>query len=361
MEVEKDILSWLLEFRDLYVPVSILTLQEKAKRVVRPHNPTFNASRVWVEKLFARHRLSLISRTSVSQKLPKQLEGSITKFYEDAGRYMRIGKYPRSLVANMDETPAFFDMIPAKSICKTGSTECIVRTSGSEKKHITVVLSAAADGTMLPPMLIFKGKTDKTIKKLRIPEGFIVKTQEKSWMDEGLMEVWVEEIWLKYVREVSKQLGFDNSLLKFDAFSVHKTDDVQSKLVENKSDILMIPPGCTSKCQPMDVCINKPFKAILRKCWVTYISKLIEQMPATTPDDFKLPPPSRQDMVDWVEEAYRLISSDKDMVKRSFDVCGITTSDPPEVSSGSFYDKCMRNAKSVIEANELEDEHPFEL
>ena len=112
------------------------------------------------------------------------------------------------------------------------------------------------------------------------------------------MEVWVEEIWLKYVREVSKQLGFDNSLLTFDVFSAHKTDDVLSKLVENKSDVLMIPPP--SKCQPMDVCINKPFKGILRKCWVNYISKIIEQMPATTPDDFKLPPPSRQDMVDWV-------------------------------------------------------------
>ena len=57
------------------------------------------------------------------------------------------------------------------------------------KKHVTVVLSATADGTLLPPMLIFKGKTDKTIKKLRIPA--LVKTQEKSWMDEGLMEVWV--------------------------------------------------------------------------------------------------------------------------------------------------------------------------
>ena len=87
-----DILSSLLELRDLHVPVSILTLQEKAKRVVRPHNPRFNASRGWVERFFARHRLSLLSRTSVSQKLPKQLEGSITKFYEDAGRYMQIGK-----------------------------------------------------------------------------------------------------------------------------------------------------------------------------------------------------------------------------------------------------------------------------
>ena len=214
---------------------------------------------------------------------------------------------------------------------------------------------------MLPPMLIFKGKTDKTMKKLRIPEGFIVKTQEKSWMDEGLMEVWVEEIWLKYIKEVSKQLGFVSSLLTFDAFSAHKTDDVQSKLVENKSDILMMPPGCTSKCQLMDVCINKPFNAILRKCWVNYISKIIEQMPATTPDDLKLPPPSRQNMVDWVEEAYKLISSDKDMVMRSSDVCGITTSDPVKVRSVSFYKKFMRNAKSIIEATELEGEDPFEL
>ena len=108
LEVEKDILSWLLELRDLHVPVSILTLQEKAKRVVPPHNPTFNASRGWVEKFFTRHRLSLLSRTSVSQKLPRQLEGSITKFYEDAGRHMRIGKYPRSLVAKIWMKRLFF-------------------------------------------------------------------------------------------------------------------------------------------------------------------------------------------------------------------------------------------------------------
>ena len=39
------------------------------------------------------------------------------------------------------------------------------------------------------------------------------------------------------------------SLLTYDAFSAHKTDTVESKLNENKSDALMIPAGCTSKCQ----------------------------------------------------------------------------------------------------------------
>ena len=75
-------------------------------------------------------------------------------------------------------------MIPAKSICKTGTKECDVRTSGCKKKHVTIVLLATADCKMLPPMIIFKGTTEKTFQKLRVPKGFVIKTQEKAWMDE---------------------------------------------------------------------------------------------------------------------------------------------------------------------------------
>ena len=236
-EVESELVAWILQLLDLHLPVAVLALQEKTKKVIQPHNPIFAASRGWVEKFLTRHRLSLRNRTSVSKKLPQQLEGVLTKFYEDAGRFMRIGKYPRSLVGNMDETPVFFDMVPVKSICKTGSKECIVRTSGCEKKHVTIVLSATTDGKMLPPMIIFKGKTTKTIEKLRVPEGLIVKTQAKAWMDENLMHVWLEDISLQHTKAMSEELGFENSLLTFDAFSAHKTDEVEAKLVENKSDI----------------------------------------------------------------------------------------------------------------------------
>ena len=193
-EAENELVAWVLQLLDVHMPVSVLALQEKAKKVIRPNSPSFGANRGWVEKFFVRHRLSLRNRTSVSQKLPQQLEGVLTKLYQDAGRFMRIGKYLRSLVGNMDETGAFFDMVPSKSICKTGSKECIVRTSGYEKKHVTIVLSATVDGKMLTPMIIFKGKTTKTIENLRVPDGFIVKTQAKAWMDEELMHVWLEDI-----------------------------------------------------------------------------------------------------------------------------------------------------------------------
>ena len=64
--------------------------------------------------------------------------------------------------------------------CDKGDKKCVVGSSGSEKKHLTVVLSATADGKMLPPMIIFKVKTDQIIRNLNIPTDFAVKTQEKA-------------------------------------------------------------------------------------------------------------------------------------------------------------------------------------
>lgn len=51
-------------------------------------------------------------------------------------------------------------------------------------------------------------------------------------MDEDLMIVWLDEIWVKYVKKINKELGLENSLLTYDAFSAHKTDTVASKLNE---------------------------------------------------------------------------------------------------------------------------------
>ena len=159
-DVEGALLKWTLVIRGLQFPVSVLSSQEKAKKLVQPRNSSFSASRGWVTKFFARHKLALCARTSISQKLPRQLEGVLTKFYKDDAKFMRIGKYPLSLVGHKDEAPAFFDMVPSKWIVKKGNKECVSRSSGSEKKHLTVVLSATADRKMLSPMITFKGKTD---------------------------------------------------------------------------------------------------------------------------------------------------------------------------------------------------------
>ena len=100
----------------------------------------------------------------------------------------------------------------------------------------------------------------------------------------------------------------------------------------------------------MDVCINKPFKAILRKCWVSYST-------------IKLPAPTRQDMVDWIEKALNYLLEDPEIVIRFFDVCGIASTDPKKVRSAPFYQGCMEKAIANLNMDSLEDEEedPFDL
>ena len=102
-----------------------------------------------------------------------------------------------------------------------------IRTSGSEKRHVTVVLTVAADGFILPPMIIFWGKTSQTIKDIEAPEGFVIVTQEKAWMDESLMFIWFDHVWKAYVEKNQKELDFNRSIMVYDAFNAHVTYDMK--------------------------------------------------------------------------------------------------------------------------------------
>lgn len=53
----------------------------------------------------------------------------------------------------------------------------------------------------------------------------------------------------------------------------------------------MIPGGCTSTIQPLDVSINKPVKGVLKTAWEQYMIEL------------PISPPTKQNLVDWVADA----------------------------------------------------------
>lgn len=87
--------------------------------------------------------------------------------------------------------------MPGKTIEVRGKKTVKVRTTGLEKRHLTVVLSCTANGDLLPPMIIFKGKTDRSIRGLKAPTGVIVAYQQKGWMDGDLMLKWIDWVWNK--------------------------------------------------------------------------------------------------------------------------------------------------------------------
>lgn len=68
-----------------------------------------------------------------------------------------------AFIGNMDET-LYFDLVPNKAVDWVGAKPCIVRTTGAEKRHITVALTVTTNGEMLPPFVIFKWKRQPKVE-----------------------------------------------------------------------------------------------------------------------------------------------------------------------------------------------------
>ena len=218
--------------------------------------------------------------------------------------------YTSDLIINMDETPMYFDIVPERTVTKKGVREVRVRSSGAEKKRLMVTLSCAGNGKMLPALAIFKGKRKL---KFRCPEDVHVVVQKKGWMDSELMICWFKGIILPYTEG-------RKSILVIDSFSAHISDEFLDMAKANNVDVVIIPGGCTSKIQPLDVCLNKPFKSVLRNEWLNYIESLVE----VDPNPSKLVTPTKQIICDWIKGGLYYLQSKQCMMKKSFLVCGIT-------------------------------------
>src|SRR5215510_2225593 len=81
----------------------------------------------------------------------------------------------------------------------------MIKTSGNEKTHYTVVLACCADGTKFPPLLIFKRKS---LPKDVIPHGNYLHVHSKGWMDGKGMKLWLEKVWYKHPGGLLKKIIF---------------------------------------------------------------------------------------------------------------------------------------------------------
>jgi hypothetical protein len=98
--------------------------------------------------------------------------------------------------------------VPNKTVDVQGNKSVIVRTSGSDKRHVTVILTIAANGAVLPTMIVFKGK--RALKDIKAPKGCFVTVQQKAWVDKDIMIRWVDECLRAYTNRNRMLLVMDS-------------------------------------------------------------------------------------------------------------------------------------------------------
>ena len=111
----------------------------------------FRASNGWLQRFMNRYGLSVRARTKIAQKLPAELDEKVMAFHRFVLTQRKRNNYDLSQIANMDETPMCFDMVPSRSVDHVGTKTVMVKTTGHEKSHFTCVLAVTADGIKLAP------------------------------------------------------------------------------------------------------------------------------------------------------------------------------------------------------------------
>ena len=128
----------------------------------------------------------------------------------------------------------------------------------------------------------------------------------------------------------------------------HLTDSVKSDLKQRNIDVAIIPGGLAPVLQPLDKCLNKPFKDNVRRKYLAWmISGPFEFTPAG-----KKKAPSRNLVLRWIKAAWADIS--EEMVRKSFKTCGISNA-----IDGTEDDAVLTEESPEIDDDDIE-ENEFE-
>ncbi|GET00252.1 pogo transposable element with KRAB domain [Rhizophagus clarus] len=213
----------------------------------------------------------------------------------------------------MDETPISFNLPNNTIVEQCGIRTISILSTGHEQSNFTVVLVCTADGTKLPPVIIFK-----LVNVLceKFPDGVIIRAIRDGWMNKIL-----------------------------DSFTAHKTTTVKNRFREKHTDIAVILGGLTSRLQPLDVSLNKSFKSKVRRLYNNWMNDAIKDY---TPSG-KIKRPTYSLVANWIKENWD--SMDTNMIKRSFKRKGIEEENEIDSESESSNNK----SESEDESNESED------
>ena len=121
-------------------------------------------------------------------------------------------------VLNMDQTPIPFLYHNKRTWEEKGVKTVHSRASTTDTKRATLAATVTMSGEVLLLLLIFKGAKMKKNKLPTLPPVCLYAVQKKAWMDESMMNVWIEHVLSLWKDTLPPNV---NPPLILDSFCVH--------------------------------------------------------------------------------------------------------------------------------------------
>uniref|UniRef100_A0A4X2LAP0 Pogo transposable element with ZNF domain n=1 Tax=Vombatus ursinus TaxID=29139 RepID=A0A4X2LAP0_VOMUR len=304
LEAEEKLAEWVLTQREQQLPVNEETLFQKATKIGRSLEGGFKISYEWAVRFMLRHHLTPHARRAVAHTLPKEVAENAGLFIEFVQRQIHTQDLPLSMIVAIDEISLFLD---AEVLSSDDRKENALQTVGTGEPWCDVVLSILADGTVLPTLVFYRGQMEQPAN---VPESILLEAKESGYSDDEIMELWSSRVWQKHTA-CQRSKG----MLVMDCHRSHLSEEVLSMLSSYSTLPAVVPAGCSSKIQPLDVCIKRTVKNFIHKKWKEQAREMAD---GTCDSDILL-----QLVLCWLAEVLEVIGDCPELVQQSFLVASV--------------------------------------
>ncbi|KAF6204401.1 hypothetical protein GE061_002742 [Apolygus lucorum] len=293
-EFDDQLICWILAEFDDNKSITHAELISQASAI---KGDGFKLSPSWVVRFLKRYSPFMQKCPGIDVRLPSQLEPKVSEFRSD------LMSSVTSLGIGLDSILAF-DEVPLNfSTSGHQQPKYLLRKSGFENCHASLILVCTAAGELLPSTLILKSEPEDDWSNL-VPLVNVAH-QPQGLADVPLLKTWYTSL----VQTLPKP-----HILICDSYRPHsELLEMSRESFGGASKLMVIPAGCSSQLHPNLFGINDEFKSAVGSHW----EKWLQETCWNTGNPVKLPP--SHEIRNWVFQVQQKCSAElKETIGNAF-------------------------------------------
>ena len=207
----------------------------------------------WLKGFMFRHNLTTRVATNVKRARATVTADTINEYFDNLEK--ELEGIPPSNILNYDETNLTDNPGVSKVIVRRGTKRVDSLVEGDPKYATSIMFCGTAEGTFLPPMIVYKADNCYEGWMRGGPVGAIYSSTPSGWFKKEQFRMWFFQILLPYVKTLT-----GTAAVIGDNLDSYFSCDVISATLENNIKFITIPSNSTHYCQPLDVAVFGPVK-----------------------------------------------------------------------------------------------------
>ena len=162
-DIEDNLVQFMKRNREIGIAVNSHEIECEAIRLLPTMaNIIYNSNILWFYKFQKKKWVLYQKNYTYGWELKKDAHAQTVEFFNCLFNIRREFNISDNInqIGNMDETAIYYENLYDTTVSKIGEKSITVRNFGKEKLRISAVLCVLADGSKLPPLLIFRGKNN---------------------------------------------------------------------------------------------------------------------------------------------------------------------------------------------------------